>query len=204
MSSGVWSCFACERGFSQWVCNIQIRMYFSNFYVYNALHGAILDNCSHFQYVSRLRLRVIWISVKTYIDVTLYGEHFVTSIIEKHVLYLFQGQFWPLSNDPFLDHSCTPWLTHGEVHNRSGTQHGILYRTYDWGIGDDFSFSFYFLPWSGFECLLNFIPCNRGKNSFFDCSILNTFKIMSRYVLIWKYHLAFLIYPHRSWCSMFK
>ena len=40
--------------------------------------------------------------------------------------------------------------THGEVHNRSGTQHSILHRTYDWGIGNDFSFSFYFLPWSGF------------------------------------------------------
>ena len=61
-------------------------MYFANFYVNNALHGATLDNCSHFQYVSRLRLRVILISVKACIDVTLYDELFVTSITEKHFL----------------------------------------------------------------------------------------------------------------------
>ena len=50
-------------------------MYFAIFYVYNALHGATLANCSHFQYVSRLRLRVIRIGVKAYIDVTLYHLH---------------------------------------------------------------------------------------------------------------------------------
>ena len=61
-------------------------MYITNFYVYNALHGATLANCSHFQYVSRMRLRVIWISVKTCIDVTIYDEPFVTSIIEKDIL----------------------------------------------------------------------------------------------------------------------
>ena len=65
-----------------------------------------------------------------------------------------------------------------------------FYRTYDWGIGNDFSFSFYFLPWSSFESLLNFTPCNTGKNSFFDCSILNYFKILSRYVLIEKTYQA--------------
>ena len=54
-SSKVWSCFAGERNFSLRVCNIQIRMYFANFYVYNTLHGATLANCSHFQYVSRSR-----------------------------------------------------------------------------------------------------------------------------------------------------
>ena len=36
----------------------------------------------------------------------------------------------------------------------------------------------------GLWVLLNFIPCNTGKNSFFDCSILNYFKILSRYVPI--------------------
>ena len=61
-------------------------MYFANFYIYNALHGATLANCSHFQYVSRSRLRVIWISVKACIDVTLYDELFITSITEKHFL----------------------------------------------------------------------------------------------------------------------
>ena len=37
-------------------------------------------------YVSRLKLRVIRISVKACIDVTLYDELFVTSITEKHFL----------------------------------------------------------------------------------------------------------------------
>ena len=56
-----WSCFACEKilvnGSATFtaICILQI------FYVYNALHGATLANCSHFQYVSRSRLRVIQI-----------------------------------------------------------------------------------------------------------------------------------------------
>ena len=61
-------------------------MYFVNFYLYNALHGATLANFSHFQYISRLRLRVIWIGVKACIDVTLYDELFITSITKKYVL----------------------------------------------------------------------------------------------------------------------
>ena len=65
---------------------MQIRMYFTNFYVYNALHGATLAYFSHFQYVSRLRLRVIQVGVKACIDVTLYDELFITSIIEKYLL----------------------------------------------------------------------------------------------------------------------
>ena len=65
-------------------------MYFANFYVNNALHGATLANCSHFQYVSRLRLRVIWIGVKACIDITLYDELFITSITEKYFLSLLR------------------------------------------------------------------------------------------------------------------
>ena len=42
----------------------------------------------------------------------------------------------------------------------------------------------------GLWVLLNFTPCNTGKNSFFDCSILNYFKILSRYVLIEKTYQA--------------
>ena len=83
-----------------------------------------------------------------------------------------------------------PCQTHGKVHNRTGTQHNILYRTYDWGIGNDFSFSFYFLLWSGFESYSISYLCNTGKNSFFDCSILNYFKILLRYVLIEKTYQA--------------
>ena len=43
----------------------------------------------------------------------------------------------------------------------------------------------------GLWVLLNFTPCNTGKNSFFDCSILNYFKILLRYVLIEKTYQAF-------------
>ena len=176
--------FCLWEKFSQRVCHIQIRTYFANFYVNNALHGATLANFSHFQYVSRLRLRVIWISVKTFIDVTLYDEPFVTSIIEKHTLIplriILTVVQW--STPRSLLYSLARILL--RKYNRSGTQHSILYRTYDWGIGNDFSFSFYFLLWSGFESLLNFTPCNTGKNSFFDFFILNYFKILSRYVLI--------------------
>ena len=42
----------------------------------------------------------------------------------------------------------------------------------------------------GLWVLLNFTPCNTCKNSFFDCSILNYFKILSRYVLIEKTYQA--------------
>ena len=65
-------------------------MYFAKLYVYNALHGATLANCSHFQYVSRSRLRVIRISVKACIDATLYDELFITSITEKYLLSLLR------------------------------------------------------------------------------------------------------------------
>ena len=92
------------------------------------------------------------------------------------------------------------WLM---ARHTSGAVHNIAYyRAYVWSIGDDLR------PFSlfchGRALSLNFVPYISGKNSFFDWSILNTFKIMSRYVLIWKYHLAVLIYPHKSWCSMFK
>ena len=44
-------------------------------------------------YESVLLLRVIRIGVKACINVTLFAELFITSMIEKHVLYLLQGQF---------------------------------------------------------------------------------------------------------------
>ena len=55
----------------------------------------------------------------------------------------------------------------------------------------------------GLWVLLSFTPCNTGKNSFFDCSILNYFKILSRYVLI-KNLSSVLIYLYRSWFSICK
>ena len=72
----MWSCFACERSLVNGSATFRSVSIFANFYVNNALHGATLANCSHFQYVSRLRLRVIWIGVKACIDVTLYDKFF--------------------------------------------------------------------------------------------------------------------------------
>ena len=76
------------------------------------------------------------------------------------------------------------WLM---ARHTSGAVHSIAYwRAYVLSIGDDLR------PFSlfcrGRALSLNFVPYNSGKNSFFDWSILNTFKIMSRYVLIWKYY----------------
>ena len=101
-----WSCFACERNLVNEAATFRVVCILQIFYVYNALHGATLANCSHFQYVSRSRLRVIQIGVKACIDVTLYDELFVTSITEKHLLIPLRI-FWPLSSDPLLEHYCT-------------------------------------------------------------------------------------------------
>ena len=79
------------------------------------------------------------------------------------------------------------WLM---ARHTSGAVHNIAYyRAYVWSIGDGLRPLSLFCR--GRALTLNFIPYNSGKNSFFDWSILNTFKILSRYVLIWKYHLAF-------------
>ena len=67
-------------------------------------------------------------------------------------------------------------------HTSSAVHSIAYYRAYVWNIGDGLC------PFSlfcrGRALSLNFIPYNSAKNSFFDWSILNTFKIMSRYVLI--------------------
>ena len=142
--------FCLWEKFSQRVCHIQIRKYFANFYVNNALHGATLANCSHFQYVSILRFRVIWISVKTCIDVTLYDGPLVTSIIEKHILIplriILTDVQW--STPRSLLYS----LAKISVGYTIDLVHSMAYfiepmpRHRVW-----LSFSFYLLLWSGFE-----------------------------------------------------
>ena len=76
----------CERSLVNGSATFRAVSILQIFYVYNVVHGATLANCSHFQYVSRLRLRVIRIGVKACIDVTLYDELFITSITEKYFL----------------------------------------------------------------------------------------------------------------------
>ena len=147
----VWSCFACERGISQWVCNIQIRVYFANIYVYNALHRATLANYSHVQYVSRLRLGFIWISVKAYIDITLYDEPFVTSIIVKHILIplriILTNVQWSTPRSllyPFA--KLMARYTIGLVYSMT-----YFIEPMAEAFGMTFILSLYLLPWSGFE-----------------------------------------------------
>src|SRR5215216_6463134 len=90
MSSGVLSCYACERGFQS------MGLQHSDPYVLRKYLCHIIDTAStlHLElsqmvaplYVSGLLLRVIRIGVKACIDVTLYIELFITSITEKHFL----------------------------------------------------------------------------------------------------------------------
>src|SRR5215216_7686178 len=83
------------------------------------------------KYVSGLRLRVIQISVKASIDVTIYDELFVTSINEKHILGPFQVLRDILDRCPVIHSWITlvpPYQTYGKAHIRSGTQHGIHYK----------------------------------------------------------------------------
>ena len=73
---------------------------------------------------------------------------------------------WPLSCDPFLDHTCTPWLTHGKAHFRCSTQHSILWSLRLKHRGRPSSF-LSILPWSGLESYSILTPYNTAKNSFF-------------------------------------
>ena len=133
-------------------------------------------------------LIVIRIGVKACIDVTLNVELFITSITETHFLIplriILTAIWWSTPRSPLYP------LARHVVRHTSGAVHSITYyRAYVWSIGDDLR------PFSlfchGRALTLNFIPYNSGKNSFFDWSILNTFKITSRHVLIWKYYYGF-------------
>ena len=86
MSCGVRSCFACERDLSQWsatfrsVSSLQIYMSYCTM-----LHLELFQMAAPL-YVSGLLLRVVRIGVKACINVTLYDELFITSIIKKYFL----------------------------------------------------------------------------------------------------------------------
>ena len=137
----MWSSFSCERSLVNGSATFRVVCILQIFYVYNALHGARLANFSHFQYVSRLRLRVIRIGVKACTGITLYDELFITSITEKYILSLLR-----------IVLTVVKWSTPGSIsyplaklmarYTIGLVQHSILYRTYGWGIGNDFhSFS---------------------------------------------------------------
>src|SRR5215216_4683570 len=85
------------------------------------------------KYVSGLWLRVIRISVKASIDVTIYDKLFVTSMNEKHILGPFQVLQDILDRYPVIHSWITfvpPCQTYGKAHIRSGTQHSTHDRTY--------------------------------------------------------------------------
>ena len=56
----------------------------------------------------------------------------------------------------------------------------------------------------GLWVLLNFIPCNTAKNSFFDCSIFELLQNIVKVCTHWKNLSSVLIYLYRSWCSICK
>src|SRR5215216_329717 len=102
---------------------------------HDALLGTAPTDSStiQYKYVSGLRLRVIRISVKACIDITIYDELFVTSINEKHILSPFQVFQDVLDRCPVLHSGITlvpPCYTYIKAHIRSGTQHCIHDRTY--------------------------------------------------------------------------
>ena len=137
-STKVWSCFACEINFSLRVYNIQIHMYFGNFYVYNALHGATLANCSPLS---------ICIRIETQSHLDRCKSLHRRNSLRRTLYHLHNWEIYPCSTKDNFDRCpviyswitiLRPCQTHGKVHNRSGIQHSVLYRTYDWCIGNDF------------------------------------------------------------------
>src|SRR6266536_1439660 len=102
---------------------------------HDALLGTAPTDSSTIQkiYISGLRLRVIQISVKACIDITVYNELFVTPINEKHILSPFQVFQDVLERCPVIHSWITlvpPCYTYSKAHIRSCTQHCIHDRTY--------------------------------------------------------------------------
>ena len=56
----------------------------------------------------------------------------------------------------------------------------------------------------GLWVLLNFIPCNTTKNSFFDGSIFELLQNIVKVCTHWQNLSSVLIYLYRSWCSICK
>src|SRR6266496_6219420 len=102
---------------------------------HEALLGTAPTDSSTIQqkYVSGLRLRVIRISIKACINVTIYDELFATPINEKHILSPFQVFQDVLDRCPVIHSWITlvpPCQTYSKAHIRSGIQHCIHDRTY--------------------------------------------------------------------------
>ena len=153
-------------------------------------------------YVSGLLLRVIRIGVKACIVVTLYAEIFITSIIEKQILIplriILTAIWWS-----------TPWsplypLARLMARHTSGAVHSMAYyRAYVWSIGDDLR------PFSLFCCgqVLSLTQYSHLVTQPRTPSLLIYFELLQNLVTVCihlKVLLSVLIYPYRSWCSMFK
>ena len=96
-----------------------------------------------------------------------------------------------------------PCQTQCRAYNRSGTQHGILYRTYDWGIGNDFHSLSIFLPWSGFESYSTSHLLTQARTLSLTVPFWTTSKsCQGMYSL--KNLSSVLIYLYRSWYSICK
>ena len=163
------------------VCTLQISM---SYCTTTTLHLKLFQMAAQL-YVSWLLLRVVRIGVNACIDVTLYDELFITSIIEKY----FHSPLVTMDN---LDrcpvvHS---WITLVPLDRLMARHTQVRYTAWHtiqslWirHRGRPFVLSLSSAVVE-FWVSLNSIPYKSGKNSFFDWSILNSFKILSRYVLI--------------------
>ena len=108
-----------------------------------------------------------------------------------------------MSSDLLLDQNCTPCQIQSKVYNRSVSQHSILYRTYDWGIGNDFhSLSIF--------CRGRVLSLNQLYTLQYRQELLLWlfhFELLQNLVKVcthWKILSSVLIYLYRSWCPRCK
>ena len=113
---------------------------------------------------------------------------FITSIIEKHILILLRIILTNVQWSTYrsLLYSFAKYKERYTI----GLVHSILYRTYDWGIGNDFHSLFYFLPWSGFESLLNFTPLQHRQELFLWLFHFELFQNLDKVCTYWKTYQA--------------
>ena len=93
-------------------------------------------------------------------------------------------------------------ITQSKVYNRSGSQHSILYRTYDWGIGNDFHSLSIFCR--GRVLSLTQLHTLQHRQ---ELLLLFHFELFQKFIKVcthWKILSSVLIYLYRSWCSMCK
>ena len=128
---------------------------------------------------------------------------FITSIIEKYFLLPLRIILTNVQWSTLRSLLYSLCQTQCRVYNRSGTQHEILYRTYDWGIGNDFHSLSIFC--CGRALSLTQLHTLQHRQELFLW--LFHFELLQNLVKVcthWKNLSSVLIYLYRSWCSICK